>query len=106
MSRQGAWKLRLALLAGLCVAATAWAADDDDDAPAAPKKNVWVNTWFTPKPKKEANAPPLRAKAAKEAVKKAEPKPDAAGAKRSRELADYLRRLAVCDQLTQVAFDT
>ena len=31
MSRQGAWKLRLALLAGLCAATASWAADDEDD---------------------------------------------------------------------------
>lgn len=106
MSKPGAWRLRLGLLAGLGVATTACAADTDDDEATVPKKgHVWVNTWFTPKPRPQARRIATVAKS-KEPANKPETKPDAAQAKRAKELADYLRRLAVCDQLTQVAFDT
>ena len=108
MSKLGAWKLRLAVLAGLSAATVAWAADTDDDEPGAPKKGrVWVANWFTERSTNGSKKmPPKADKSSKEPAKKPEPKPDPAQVKRAKELADYLRRLAVCDQLTQVAFDT
>lgn len=107
MSGRCAWKVRLVVFVALAAATAGWAADDDDVLPPTPKKQPWVNTWFTPKPRpsmKPKKAPPKEA--AKDSAKKAESQVDAAQVKRQKELADYLRRLAVCDQLTQVAYET
>lgn len=107
MFGQSAWKLRLAVFVALSAATAAWAADDDDVLPPTPKRQPWVNTWFTPKPRpsmKPKKTPPKEA--AKEPAKKSETQVEAAQVKRQKELADYLRRLAVCDQLTQVAYET
>ncbi len=105
MPKRGAWKLRLALLACFGLTTVACAADADDKL-EAPKKRVWIANWYTRNANKGNKKSAPQADKPKATAKKEEPKPDPAQAQRAKELADYLRRLAVCDQLTQVAFDT
>jgi hypothetical protein len=89
-------------------AAVAWAADPDDDdtdkAPPPKQSKVWVNSIFT------RNQPPPAPKPDTTKTKTPAPKPapkvDPAQSKRTKELRDYLRRMAVCDQLSQIALET
>jgi hypothetical protein len=117
MFRQGQWKYPAALLVGLSAGALALAGDADDVKPA-PARPGWLSRWFGGKPpaadkkdkkdKKPAPAPKDKKPGAnkdKEAAKKPPPANSPASL-RGREMADYLRRLQVCDRLMQVAYDT
>jgi hypothetical protein len=102
MSRRRNWLFQAALLLGLGVSATAMAGEFD----ARPSQggSGLLNRLFArkdkPEEKKSDEAP------AKEAAKKPSPPINSPASARSRELANYLRRMAVCDQLMQVAYDT
>jgi hypothetical protein len=102
MSRRGKWPFQAALLVGLSATAIAYGGEMDSRPPLGGGHGL-LNRLFAPKekaPDKKPAEPP-----AKETAKKPSPTVKNASA-RSRELADYLRRMAVCDQLMQVAYDT
>ena len=103
MGTRGNWRFGAALLAGLWASA-AWADDQDSNNRAGWGRGPGLLTkWFGSKPSAETKK---SVAAAKEAAKKQSPPANPAAGVRSRELADYLRRMAVCDQLLQVAYDT
>jgi hypothetical protein len=107
-------RFEIALLLGLGMVVPALAADPPPDDPdAAPPKGWHVAPWLQkeiddqnptppPKPKKPAPKP--------DAVKPAAPKPapvvDKHPVSADLEQKDFLRRLAVCDQLLKIAQDT
>lgn len=102
MRRLGCWKLQATLLAAFGLACTAAASETGDaDAKAADKDTSpgWLQ-WLTPGSKKPDKKPVV--KAGEDAAKKADVAEDAAG-ERAREMAAYLRRVAVCDRLMEVA---
>lgn len=98
MWRGKKWQWTAALLAGLWAASLAQAGEKSSK-PEPEKKGNWFTRMFSKKEKPEDK------KSEKDAAPKAPLVNSAAGA-RSRELSNYLRRLAVCDQLMQVAYDT
>jgi hypothetical protein len=113
MRRLAGRTFEIALLLGLGMAVPALAADPPDDDPDAPPKGWHLAPWLqkkmdddtddtTPKPKPKKPAP--KPEAAKPATPK--PPPDPRPISREREEKDFLRRLAVCDQLLRIAHDT
>jgi len=108
MRTLGVWGIGTALLLGLGAAAPAGEkpAAGDDSQPAARQDGGHFLNWFSGPPKPAANKNADRKKP--DVAVKASPAPvvDTAAAVRAREEAAYLRRLAVCDKLQEVAQDT
>jgi hypothetical protein len=114
MRRLGVWGgIGAALLLGLGVTALA---DEpaDGTAPAARPNNGWYGHLFfsngkaAPAPVPVRNDKKADSKGTKpaEAPVKVAPVVDEAAQQRNREEAAYLRRLAVCDKLKQIAYQT
>jgi hypothetical protein len=113
MRRMGGWRFEVALLLGLGLSVPVLAQDpaqDPDDPPKGWHLAPWLQKQFEdenpnpkPKPKKPAAAKP---DPAKPAASKATPPDDPRPLSRDREERDFLRRLAVCDQLLKIAQDT
>jgi hypothetical protein len=113
MRRLGVWGgLGWALLLGLSGIARA---DDPTDAPApAQPYSGWHGHLFFSNPKSAPPPAPVRddKKADRKGTKPGEapvkvaPVVDEAAQQRNREEAAYLRRLAVCDKLKQIAYQT
>lgn len=98
MSRGRRYLWTAALIAGL-LTGTLQAAERETK-PAPEKSGNWFTRLFTKSEKKDDK------KAAKDKEPPKPPLVNSTAAMRSRELSNYLRRLAVCDQLAQVAYDT
>jgi hypothetical protein len=104
------WGIGAALLLALGAAAVAGekpAAGDDARTAARPDGGNWFGNWFGGAPKP---APPAKNadKKKPDVAVKVSPAPvvDTAAAVRAREEAAYLRRLAVCDKLQEIAWET
>jgi hypothetical protein len=114
MRRLAGWRLEIALLLGLGLAVPALAADPPDD-PDAPPKGWHISPWLQkqldddnedPNPKPKPKKPAPKAETAKPAAARPTPPPDPRPVSREREEKDFLRRLAVCDELLKIAHDT
>jgi hypothetical protein len=111
MRRTAGWRFEIALLLGLGLAIPALAADPPDDPDAPPKGwhlAPWLQKQFddeNPDPKPKRKKPAAKSDTAKP-VPKAKPAVDPRPLSREREQQEFLRRLAVCDQLLRIAQDT
>ena len=125
----GAWGGAVALIVGLLSAPAAFAGDDDEPDSGVPKSHTtWgsgdsrglFDLWFgskdkdKPKPIEKKPATPGDKDKDKDKDTEKPPRPagkplsmvDAAAAERNREQDTLLRRLQVCDKLTEIAFQT
>jgi hypothetical protein len=102
MLRLGDWKFQTALLVGLSTTVALAAEPDQDDGPV--RGHGVLVRLFSQKPKAKDKKP--ADSAAKDAAKKPSPPITSPASVRAREQTDYLRRMAVCDQILQVAYDT
>jgi hypothetical protein len=100
MFRRGKWAVAAVLLAAWAGGLAAAAEPDKDDKRDTARPS-WLSRWFGDKKKVEKKKEPA---AAKETMRKPPARP--AVPSRSRETADYLRRLQVCDKLMQIAYET
>jgi hypothetical protein len=110
----GGWKLEVALLVGLGVVSVASAQDvpsGAEEKPAATSRTGFQGVfrkWFGPPSTGTEKKPGARAE--KDAAKKSPPAKavvhDEAAVVRAREEAALLRRLAVCDRLKEIAYES
>lgn len=108
MRRLGVWGLEVALLLGLGMPSVVLGAGkddwDDNKASQAPEQGSWFSRMFGAGKKAE---PKKESACEKETLKKTSERPlpprKDAGAERARDEAAFFRRLAVCDQLKQIA---
>jgi len=112
MRRMAGWRFEVAVLLGLGLAIPALA-DDPPEDPDAPPKGWHLAPWLqkqvddeNPEPKPKPKKPAAKPDAAKPAAPKPKPAADPRPLSREREQQDFLRRLAVCDQLARIAQDT
>lgn len=109
MRNRGARKLVAALFIGLTIGASAPAADPKEPAKNDSKStSSWLPSWLGGKKEDEKKPAERSDKSSKKtaATEKETAAEDAAAKARAKELANYLRRVAVCDQLEQVALDS
>src|SRR5689334_12615871 len=99
MRRVGSWGMAAALIVGLGGAVgIAGGPDNEDQAPA----KGWLSGWFGDKPK-------LPAKVDKKTVEPAPELPSStqmSAAEQQRQMHAFIRRMAVCDRLRQVALQS
>jgi hypothetical protein len=112
MRRLGVWGgLGAALLLGLGVTATAEEPADSTPRPPTPNNGWYGHLFFSnarsaPAPVREDKKADRKAAKPAEAPVKVAPVVDEAAQQRNREEAAFLRRLAVCDKLKQIAYQT